>query len=180
LVDPIATRYRGQSEIPFDELQSVGMAALVKASRRWEPTGPFAAYAEDIINFAILDFIEQWESMVPLADADGDQEKLIYEWQNGFFALYERWESLPHSPWDIRERFETVSGKIDLMSKAYRSLSKRDRQMVEAYFLDEPRVPLGQIANDHRLSYQSTQKVIWRALGKMREIVRANRELVAA
>lgn len=180
LVDPIATRFRGRSDIPFEELQAAGMAGLVEASRSWLHLGTFPVYAEGIIKFAILGQINRWDDMVPLSDSDGDQEKMIYEWQNGFFALYERWETLPHSPWDIQERYEVVAGKIDLLSTAYKSLSKRDRQMVEAYFIDSPRVPLSQIALNHRMSYKATETAIWRALGKMREIVQAKREPVAA
>jgi RNA polymerase sigma factor (sigma-70 family) len=173
LVQTVAAEFRGKGNIPFEDLCAEGMVGLVSAARVYiEEKANFPQWAAINIRGVILDFIKRWEEFVPLDAAAGQDDKLIYEWQNSFFALYEQWESPPRSPDEIMERFETIASKRELISSAFLSLSQRERRMIEAYFVREPRVPLEQIARDERISYKKTTDTIYRALGKMREIIK--------
>lgn len=172
LVRPIASEYRGRKSIPFEELCSEGMLGLVAAARSFIPgKSEFPTWAVENIRSVLMHFVRDWEDFTSF-DSGGEDDKLIYEWQNSFFALYEQWETAPRSPDELLERFEDIASKRELISSAFLSLSKRERQMIEAYFVQEPRVSLDQIARDHRVSYKKTTDTIYRALGKMREIIK--------
>ncbi len=173
LVRSVAAEFRGRGNVPFEDLCSEGMVGLVNAARIYiEEKSAFPQWAEKNIRGVILDFMKKWEEFVPLDPSSGDDDKLIYEWQNSFFAIYENWDSAPRSPDELLERYEDIADKRELIASAFLSLSKRERQMIEAYFVRAPRVALDQIARDHRVSYKKTTDTIYRALGKMREIIK--------
>jgi RNA polymerase sigma factor (sigma-70 family) len=168
----VASRYRGRKGIPFEDLIGVGMVALVGAARKFSPSGKFGAYAEKVIKFAIIDFIDAWQEFEPLDPNTIEAEKLMYEWQNLLFAIYERWEGEPHSPESLLIRFEEVASTPEIIATAFIGLSPFERKLISDYFMASPPKPLEQIARDHGKSYMHVNKIIYRALDKMREAIK--------
>src|SRR5512139_3752816 len=176
LPQEIAARYRGRKSIPFEDLVQTGMVGLVTSARRWRQDGKFVAYAEKIIKFAIVDFIEAWEEYDPIDLNSEETEKLIYEWQNFLFALYENWEADPHSPESLLIKYEEIAKAPESLASAFIGLTPFERKLIAAYFIQEPRRPLEQIARDHRISYMRAGVCIHRALLKMREAIKNKRD----
>lgn len=181
MVPRIAADYRGRKGIPFEELEAEGMRALVQAARRFQGRAKFSTYATECIRGQLKDFIDAWEPLVSIEDLPPDEREKIFEWQGLWFLFSsERWTRLPASPEEILEIYEEIQGKLAALKAAFLSLSRRDRQMIEAHFLDSPRKTLEQIAREHRVSYYRTVELVYGAVKKMRSIISKIEERAAA
>jgi RNA polymerase sigma factor (sigma-70 family) len=158
--------------ISFEELVAEGTRALVSAARNCHSVETFPAYAEKSIKGAIKDYIKAWQNFEAFDQRSPNGEKLIYEWQNAFFALYERWTSDPPSPESLLLAFEEIAGGADSLAAAFIGLSERDRRIIQAHFMENPPRPIDQIARDERISYRHTARVISRCLEKMRDAIK--------
>jgi RNA polymerase sigma factor (sigma-70 family) len=172
LVACIAADYRGQKGIPFEELVAEGMLGLVQAARHFDPSkAKFSAFARHWIRGAIKQLIDRWEVFERLDGAIDPDEDRIHEWQVWGVFPGEGWSSLSATPAEILEIYEEFSDKKEAIEAAFISLIPRERKMVQAHFLRQPRVGLDQIARDHRVSYKRAQEIILGAVKKMRDLV---------
>lgn len=177
MVPRLASDYRGKRGIPFEDLCQEGMVGLVQAARNYRP-GPqkFSSWAIQRIRGQIQNFINSWEEFEGL-DIHHSVEK-IFEWQLLSFMLrlaHEDWEHAPSAE-DVRRAYEEISGKSEEIINAFMSLSRRERQMIEAHFLDKPNKSLDQIARDHKVSYRKTLRIVLGAIDKMRSVIDKLRE----
>lgn len=172
LVAPIAADYRGSKDIPWDDILSEGTIGLVMAARSWEGRGPFRAYAEKSIRGYILNFIKEWEEYLPFeSDLEDEDEDRVVWWDSWGYVPTEQWTDLPITPELIRMAYEDIRDKTAALKAALLSLTKRERQMVRAAFLQSPAVKLEQIARDHGVSYKRTTNIVYGAIAKMRKVV---------
>src|SRR3972149_4700977 len=94
LVSRVASDYRGQKGIPFEELEAEGMLGLVQAARTWVPDAKFTTYATTGIRWAIQNFIARWQKFIPLdVISEEELEDRLHEWQNwGTGRHHDHWE----------------------------------------------------------------------------------------
>jgi RNA polymerase sigma factor (sigma-70 family) len=165
LVDRIAPGFRGRKGIPYEDLCAEGMAALVEAARKYQPMpeAKFSTYATQRIRGAILNFIDRWSATVPL-DHEDDVETRVFE-------PHAAWTELPATPEQIRLMFEAAAERTAAVEAALIGLAPKERRMVEAHFLDKPKIGIAQIARDHGCSYYIAVNTIYRAVKKMRETI---------
>lgn len=175
LVAPIAAEYRGRKGIPFEDLQAQGMLGLVEAARTWLPTAKFSTFATYRIRGSIKNFIDSWQDFVSL-ESDEALEDRVHEWAVWGTIPAEGWNELPADPEQVLGIFEEISGNEAAISSALISLTRRERQMVEAHFLRKPAVRLEQIARDHKLSYYRAIEIVYGAVKKMRDVVHRMKE----
>jgi RNA polymerase sigma factor (sigma-70 family) len=173
IVAPIAAEYRGRKGIPFEDLEAQGMVGLVEAARNYDPTAgtKFSSWATHRIRGSIANFVDRWQVFVPLDEFSDIDEEKIHEWQIWGDFPSEGWNMLPATPEQIVEAYQTVAGKSAALSAAFLSLTKRERRMVSARFLQEPPVMLEQIARDHKVSYLRAVKIVYESVKKLRDIV---------
>lgn len=175
LVPPIAADYRGRKGIPFEDLLAQGTLGLVEAARTWQPAAKFSTFATYRIRGSIKNFIDGWQEFVS-PESDEALEDRVHEWAVWGTIPAEGWNELPASPEQVLEIFEEISGNEAAISAALISLSRRERQMVEAHFLRTPGLHLEQIARDHKLSYYRTIEIVYGAVKKMRDVVHRMKE----
>lgn len=171
LVPPIAANYRGRRGIPFEDLLAEGTAALVVAAGSWNLTAKFPAYADIRVRGAILNFIDRWEDFEQLDEVNRSDEERIHEWAVWGSLPSEGWDKLAATPEEILGVFQDIESKSDAIASALISLTARERRMIEAHFLRQPRVGLEQIARDNRVSYKRAVHIIFDAVRKMRRVI---------
>jgi RNA polymerase sigma factor (sigma-70 family) len=165
LVAPIASDYRGRKGIPFEDLCAEGMVGLIEAARKYKPIpgAKFSTYATQRIRGAIIDYIERWRATAPL-EREEEVETRVFE-------PHAAWNDLPATPEQIRILFEETAHRTAAVEAALIGLAPKERRMVEAHFLDEPKIGLAQIARDHGVSYFAAVNTVYRAVKKMRETI---------
>ncbi len=178
LVEPIAATFSGQKGIPFDDLVASGREGLVKAARSWAQKDKFTKWAYRCIEQQLLNFIRDWEPVETAGLINAEGEERFYEWSL-YRTPYETWEKHAASPEELHIRLEELSHTINALWASFIGLSKRERDILEARFLREPRQTLESIARHHKISYARTVFIVDRALKKLKKVLRA-RGLVAA
>jgi RNA polymerase sigma factor (sigma-70 family) len=178
LVAHIAADYRGQG-VPFSDVLAQGMLGLVQAARNFEPIGKFSAFAADWIRGAMKRLVSGQDAVDPQDGTSEEDEDRVHEWQAWGIVPYETWSSLPlmrdglpATPEKLLELYEEIAEKKDAIEAAFLSLDPRERKMVIAHYLREPRRGLQQIARDHKVSYWTAVHTIYRAVEKMRDVVK--------
>jgi RNA polymerase sigma factor (sigma-70 family) len=174
LVARIAAHYRGQKGIPFEDLEAEGILGLVQAARNFDPgwAVKFSSFATHRVRGAIKNLIDRWREFERLDEASDQDEDRIHKWQAWSNLPFEGWSSLPTTPDELIEIFEEFSDKKEAIAAAFISLSSRERKMGQAHFFRQPRVGVGQIARDHRVSYKRAVEIIYSAVKKMRDVVK--------
>ena len=182
---------RRKKEIPFEDLVAEGMLGLVQAARKFDPGRgvKFSTFTWPWIEGAIKRLIERWQRFEQLDGASEEDDRLIHQWQawctNGasdederlihqwqaWPVFSESWTSLPATPDEILEIYGEFSDEKAAIKVALIALSPRDRRMLEAHLLGEPRFGLGVIARFHTVSYRTTVTSVYDAVKKMRAIV---------
>jgi RNA polymerase sigma factor (sigma-70 family) len=165
LIDRVAPNFRGRKGIPYEEICAEGMAALVESARKYLGTNgaAFSTYATPRIRGAIINYIDRWRATVPL-DGENDVESRVFE-------PHAAWSDVPATPEQIRLLFEETAHRTAAVEAALIGLSPKERRMVEAHFLDTPKIGLAQIARDNGCSYYIAVNTIYRAVKKMRETI---------
>jgi RNA polymerase sigma factor (sigma-70 family) len=171
LVACIAADFRGRKGIPFEELVAEGMLGLVQAARNYGQMAKFSTFARNRIRGAIKDLIDRWEVFGHLDVASDKDEDRIHEWQVWSMFPSEGWSNLSSTPAEILEIYEEFSDKKTAIEAAFKSLIPRERKMVLAHFLREPRVGLDQIARDNKVSYWTAVEIVYGAVEKMRDVI---------
>jgi RNA polymerase sigma factor (sigma-70 family) len=183
MVEPIAAAYRGRKGIPFEDLVAEGMLALVEAARRWRPVSKFSIYADKWIHGEIKKFIDRWEQMDQLDELSDEDENRIHEWQVWGIFPSDGWNSLPATPQEIMEIYESAASDSEALSAAMLSLTAYERKLISARFLRKPTPAIEQIARDNRRSYFETVTALYDAVKKLRGTVKRfkkNRHLFMA
>ena len=126
------------------------------------------------IDWAIIDFVRSWKHLEVVGESSLDElERDFWDWQHFFSAPYESWKSLAATPDELLLAFENMRDSRQALSSAMIGLNKRERQMIAARFLRQPRQTLNSIARDHKISYARTVFIIKQALKKLGEAIRA-------
>jgi RNA polymerase sigma factor (sigma-70 family) len=172
LVARIASEYRGRKGIPFEDLEAEGMLGLVRATQSWERRAKFTTYATHWIKGSIRQLIDRWENLDRLDENSQGMEDRIFEWQAWGVLPSEGWTSLTATPEEIRVIYETIEDKTAAAEAAMISLDPRERRLVIQHFIRSPRMSLDQVARDNKMSYHAADKAIYRAVMKMREVVK--------
>ena len=177
MVARIAADYRGRKGIPFEDLEAQGVLGLVESARNYDPERgtKFPSWATHRIRGSIKNFIESWQDLIS-TESDDAMEDRVHEWAIWGTIPAEGWNELPATPEQVLGVFEEIAGNETAISAALISLSKRERQMVEAHFLRTPAVRLEQIARDHKISYFRAVEIIYGAVKKMRDVVKRMKE----
>lgn len=163
LIDRICPNFRGRKGIPYDELCAEGMAALVECSRTWEGRAAFSTYATKYVRGKLMLYIDKWSATVPLDNEDSVETRV--------FEPHAAWNTVPATPEQIRILFEETAHRSSAVEAALIGLAPKERRMVEAHFLDSPKIGLAQIARDHGVSYFAAVNTVYRAVKKMRETI---------
>lgn len=180
LVEPVASNYRGQKGIPFEELVAEGRAGLVNAARRWWfGCGKFTTFAIEGIDLSINNFVRDWQRLEAVGVSDLESlDKEFYEWQKFITTPYECWTSLDATPEELLLSFEQLGTDRQALSSAMIGLSERERYVVWARFLRDPPMTLNSIARTVKtgkdkwgISYARTVFIINRALKKLANVL---------
>ena len=156
LAKAIATEYRGRS-VPFEDLLSEAMTALVLTARSYKPNGAkFSSVAHTRIDGALRDLVQRWQEM----DGQGvtlDDLERTYEWATWSMPPYEAWLRLPFTVEELAELGETLAERAIKLQIALRFLTRRDRRMVEALLRGDS---VASIARDNHVSYYRAGRVV--------------------
>ncbi len=90
-----------------------------------------------------------------------------------FLAL---WKTPPATPDKIVSEWKKCGSDTAAVESALASLKPHEKKIIEQYFTQEPRMWLHQIARYHNVSYYCTVQIVWRAVKKLREIVKRKRK----
>lgn len=171
LVPRIAATFH-HKEIPQEELEAEAMSGLVESARCWRGEGQFPAFAIQGINYRLINFIRKWEKLTPVGlPGEAEIERFWFEWSKFFVVPYETWTSLAATPEELVLEYELMRDGLRAMSGAMIGLSKRERDMIRARFMDIPNKTFAHIAQDHRLSYARTVQIIKGALQKLSNVL---------
>ena len=172
IIAPIAARFRGKKDIPFEELEAEGMLALVACAKSFNPDrAQFITFATHYINGYLKNFVERWQVMDQLDDVSDEDEDRIHEWQIWGIFPAEGYRRLPCAPSDIVRIYKSIS-KGSAMTAAMLSLSRRERKMVGALFEQSPPLCVDQIARNMKCSYYDAVETLYDAVKKLRETVK--------
>ena len=172
LVKPIAAKYRGAKDIPFEDIMAEGMVGLVLAARTWTPPGRFSVYAAVSIRNSILSLINRWEKFVTVNDPDMSARE-YWEWAIwSYCAPYEQWTTLAATPTELMQNFSDIVHDRMAISSAMIGLDRRDREIVYARFFRDPNQTLHSIAREHKISYSRVVFLLNRALNKIRDVLK--------
>lgn len=166
-----AAIFRGQKDIPFEDLESEAMLALVRAARTWRREAQFSTFATRCIRNALINFVDDWQVFDTLDERAAENEERIFEWQVWGILPAEGWTVLGASPEQINETYQEYGAKAAAVQAAMLSLSPRQRKMVQAHFMRDPRVGIAQIARDHGVSYHSAIRTLRDAVTKLGDVV---------
>jgi RNA polymerase sigma factor (sigma-70 family) len=176
LVPCIAADFRGKKGIPFEDLVAEGMLGLVQAARTFTPIAKFGSFARQRIRGAIMDLIRRYEELDHLDGASDEDEDRIHQWQIWGAFPSEAWTSLTATPYQILEVCQEFSDNKEAVEAAFLSLRPRERKMVHAHFLRQPRIDLEQLARDHKVTYWTAVDIVFGAVEKMRDVINASRK----
>jgi RNA polymerase sigma factor (sigma-70 family) len=168
-----AAIFRGQKDIPFEDLESEAMLALVRAARAWKREGQFITFAARCIRNALIDFVQHWQVVDFLDENSDENEDRVFEWQIWGHLPTEKWTKLACRPDRLYEIFEEIADKQEAIGSAMLSLKPIDRKMVWAFYMRDPPASLGEIAREYKMPYKRAGQRIARGVRKLRTIVRA-------
>jgi RNA polymerase sigma factor (sigma-70 family) len=170
LVEPIAADFRGRKGIPYEDLVAAGREGLVKAARNFDPEqGRFPNFAGFRIRGQINDFIDAWQHLIPMGDAD-EIERNFHEWDIwGSAAPYEKWTNLPVTPEELIIAFDELSEQKAAMMVAWQFLPKMERSVIHARYFRDPPQTLNSVAREFKMPYATTVDFINRTLRRLAE-----------
>jgi len=170
MVEPIAADFRGRKGIPFEDLIAAGREGLVRAARNYDPDlGRFPNFASFRIRGQIKDFIEAWQHLIPIGDAE-EIERNFHEWDIwGSAAPYEKWTSLTATPEDLFAAFDELNAQQMALKEAWKYLPKMERAVIELRYFRDPPVTLNSIAREFKMPYATLVDFINRTLKRLAE-----------
>lgn len=172
LVDPIASGFRGRKGIPFDDLLAAGREGLCQAAHHFNSKlAKFETYANYRIRGQILDFIESWQHLVPLGDAE-DVERDFHEWDIwGSAAPYEKWTRVPATPEELLLAFDELRAQHSALMDAWKFLPRMERSVIWARYFRDPPQTLNSIAREFKMPYATTVDFINRTLKRLAKVI---------
>ena len=170
LVDPIASNFRGRKGIPFEDLLAAGREGLCQAARHFNAKlAKFETFAQYRIRGQILDFIESWQHLVPIGDAE-DVERGFHEWDIwGSAAPYEKWTRVPATPEELILAYDELRRKHTDLMEAWKFLPRMERSIIWARYFRDPPQTLNSIAREYKMPYATTVDFINRTLKRLAE-----------
>lgn len=172
LIRPLAQKFRGRKGIPFEELLAAGREGLVQAARNWRQLAKFSTYATEYIAGHLRGFVEDWQHLIPIGDAE-EVERNFHEWAIwGSAAPYEKWTSLAATPEELAIAFDELSHRRDLIYGAWKFLPKLERSIIWARYFREPQQTLNSIAREYKMPYSTLVDFINRTLKDLAKQIR--------
>ena len=168
LVEPIAADYRGRKGIPFEDLVASGREGLVQAAKNYDPDlGRFPTFASFRIRGQIRDFIDAWQHLIPIGDAE-EIERNFHEWDIwGSAAPYEKWTHLAATPEDLVILFDGINEQQAALAEAWKFLPKMERAVIELRYFRDPPHTLNSIAREFKMPYATMVDFINRTLKRL-------------
>lgn len=176
LVEEIASDFRGRKGIPFEDILAAGREGLCGAANRFDPEqGRFSAYAPFRIRGQIRDFIDGWQHLIPMGDAD-EIERNFHEWDIwGSAAPYEKWTNLPATPEELVLAFDDLVAQRAALMDAWQFLPKMERTVIWARYFRDPPQTLNSIAREFKMPYATTVDFINRTLKRLADAIEGRR-----
>lgn len=175
LAEAIAAQYRGRKGIPFEDLVAVGRDGLSQAAREWQKKAQFPTFAHEYIKGHIRKFIDAWQHLIPMGDAD-EIERNFHEWDIwGSAAPYEKWTNLPATPEELVLAFDDLVAQRAALMDAWQFLPKMERTVIWARYFRDPPQTLNSIAREFKMPYATTVDFINRTLKRLADAIEGRR-----